>query len=111
MNEVIIYPISPERVYKIMFGKGLYGGNAINAAGYNMAKAAAEICNSAYEVGRNNGRADVNRLREYLKELKKLMKEADNEKQCKELYRPFLDIAEMGYSDGFRKGQQERGKM
>lgn len=111
MKEVLIYPVSPGYVYRIMFGKGLYSGNSINAAGYSMAKAAAEICNSSYEVGRNNGKADVNRLREYLKELKKLMKEADNEKQCKELYKPFLDIAEMGYSNGFREGQQERGKM
>ncbi len=111
MKETLIYPVSPGYVYRIMFGKGLYNGNAINPDGYNMAKAAAEICNTAYEVGRNNGRANVNRLREYLKELKKLMKETDNEKQCKELYKPFLGIAEMGYSDGFRKGQQEREEM
>lgn len=109
MKETLVYPVSPGYIYRIMFGKGLYGGNTINADGYNMAKAAAEICNSAYEVGRNNGRADVNRLREYLKEFKKLMKAADDEKWCKELYKPFLDIAEMGYSDGFHKGQQERG--
>ena len=111
MKETLIYPVSVGYIYRIMFKKGLYSGNAINADGYNMAKAAAEICNTAYEVGRNNGRANVNRRREYLKELKKLMKETDNEKHCRELYKPFLDIAEMGYSEGFSKGQQEREEM
>ncbi len=111
MKESLIYPVSVGYVYRIMFGKGLYSGNAINADGYNMAKAAAEICNVAYDVGRNNGRADANRLGEYLKALKKFMKAADDEKRCKELYKPFLNIAEMGYSDGFRKGQQEREEM
>lgn len=71
MKETLIYPVSAGYIYRIMFGEGLYGGNAINTDWYNMAKAAAEICNTAHEVGRNNGRANVNRRREYLKELKK----------------------------------------
>lgn len=108
MREAAIYPVSVGYVYKIMFGKGLYGDNAAKPEYYSVAKTAAEVCNTAYEVGRNNGRANVNRLREYLKELKKLMKETDSEKKCKELYKAFLGIAEMAYRDGFCKGQQER---
>ena len=110
MKEAVIYPVSVGYVYKIMFGKGLYGSNVAKPEYYSVAKAAAEVCNTAYEVGRNNGRANVNRLREYIKELKKIMKETDNEKQCKELHKPFLNIAEMAYTDGFCKGQQERGE-
>lgn len=108
MKEEVIYPVSVGYVYKMMFGKGLYSGNVAKPEYFSVAKAAAKVCNTAYEVGRNNGRANVNRLREYLKELKKLMKETDSEKQCKELYKPFLGIAEMAYRDGFCKGQQER---
>lgn len=63
MKDTLIYPVSPGYVYRIMFGSGLYSGNAINADGYNMAKTAAEICNTAYGVSRNNGKANMNRRR------------------------------------------------